>query len=487
MISASLRALLAAVLTLAPGGVFLPADSWPTPRPQDIPARADVARFRERANATLLTSAAAKGYWGVLVTDADTGEVLYVLNPARYFTPASNVKLFTTVLALAVLGRDFRIHTTIETQGHVDRSGILTGDLVLVGRGDANLSNRTFPFADKAPRQGPPEAVLAAMADQVVAAGVRQITGDVVADDTYFVPARFPPGWTVDDTVWSYGAAVSAIAVNDNSFNIEVKPAERPGLPLRYRLDPASRLYDVWNEASTTAAHSEPQLRLSRDPDSRIFILGGTLPVGAAPRELSVAVTEPAENAADLLARLLEARGIRIAGHARANHPLVAAGSPANTLALLPPTILADHVSAPLIEDVLLTNKISQNLHAEMMLRVAAREKGGAFTLDDAVNFAAQFYQGIGLAPDDVLLADGSGLSRNDLVTPQSVVQLLAYAVRQPWGPDFVGSLPIAGVDGTLATRMKATSAAGRVWANPAPSTAWTRCRAMRPRWPASI
>jgi serine-type D-Ala-D-Ala carboxypeptidase/endopeptidase (penicillin-binding protein 4) len=456
-------ALVAALLALGLGGAFLPQGVWPAPLPQENFTRADVARFQERANAALLTSGAAKGYWGVLVTDADTGEVLYALNPARYFTPASNVKLFTTVLALAALGRDFRIHTTIETLGHLDRSGVLRGDLVLVGRGDANLSNRTFPYSDKAPRVGPPETVLAAMVDQVVAAGVKQIDGDVVADDTYFVPARFPPGWTVDDTVWSYGAAVSSISVNDNSLNIEVKPADRAGAPLRYRIDPASRLYDVRNEATTTAARTEPQLRLSRDPESRVFVLGGTLPVGAAPRELSVAVTEPAENAADLLARLLEARGIRISGHSRANHPLNVAAGQSTTPPPSSPTILAEHVSPPLIEDVLLTNKISQNLHAEMMLRVAAREKAAALTLDDAVKFAAQFYQSIGLAPDDVLLADGSGLSRNDLVTPQSVVQLLAYAVHQPWGEDFLTSLPIAAADGTLANRMKSTSAAGRI------------------------
>src|SRR6202043_1673845 len=285
-------ALVAALLALGLGGAFLPQGVWPAPLPQENLTRADVARFQERANAALSSSGAAKGYWGALVTDADTGEVLYALNSARYFTPASNVKLFTTVLALAALGRDFRIHTTIETLGHLDRSGILKGDLALVGRGDPNLSNRTFPYSDKAPRVGPPETVLATMVDQVVAAGVKQIDGDVVADDTYFVAARFPPGWTVDDTVWSYGAAVSSISVNDNSLNIEGKPAERAGAPLRYRIDPASRLYDVRHEATTTAARTEPQLRLSRDPESRVFVLGGTLPVGAAPRELSVAVTE---------------------------------------------------------------------------------------------------------------------------------------------------------------------------------------------------
>jgi D-alanyl-D-alanine carboxypeptidase/D-alanyl-D-alanine-endopeptidase (penicillin-binding protein 4) len=452
-----------AVLLLALLWNLCASTALPARAQESYLAREDVARFRDRAVTTLAATGTGKGYWGMLVTDADTGEVVYALNADRYFMPASNVKLFTSTFALATLGPGFRIRTTIETMGVLDRNGRLSGDLVLVGRGDANLSNRVFPYAERAPRAGPPETILAELADQVAARGVRQIAGDVVADDTYFIVARFPPGWTVDDTVWSYGAAVSPIAINDNALTIEVAPGERAGAPLRYRIDPASHLYEVRNRASTTPAHTEAQLRLSRDPESRVFVLSGTLPVGAPPRDLSVGVTEPAENAADMLARLLEARGIRIEGHSRAVHAEIGAAVPA--VAAGTSTVLAEHLSPPLLDDVRLTNKISQNLHAELMLRVAAREKGGAMTLDDAVKFAAQFYQSVGPAGDDVLLEDGSGLSRNDLVTSQSVVELLAYAARQPWGADFVATLPVAGEDGTLEGRMKGTSAAGRVHA----------------------
>ncbi len=127
--------------------------------------------------------------------------------------------------------------------------------------------------------------------------------------------------------------------------------------------------------------------------------------------------------------------------------------------------VLAEHKSPALLEDVRLTNKLSMNLHAELLLRLAAREKAGATTMDDALAFATQFRQSIGIAPDDVQLTDGSGLSRGDLVTPQSVVQLLAYALRQPWGPDFVATLPVAGQDGTLENRMRGTAAAGQIHA----------------------
>ncbi len=425
--------------------------------------RGDVVRFRSRLETTLAAAGADKGFWGALVTDADTGEVLYALNPARYFEPASNAKLFTTAMALATFGPDARIRTTIETTGNVDDAGRLHGDLVLVGRGDPNLSNRVFPFQKDVEHNGPPDKVLGELADQVVAAGVKEVDGDVIADDSYFTPTRFPSGWTVDDTVWSYGAAVSAIAVNDNTMALTVTPGAMTGAPLTFDLLPWSGIYHIENDATTTRAGTEAQLRISREPESQTFVLSGTMPAGAPPRVLALAVPQPAENAAALLLLLLETRGVHVDGSSKARHYVAAA---AQCCAVLPtPTVLAQHLSPTLLQDVQATNKMSVNLHAEMMLRVAAREKGNALIMDDALKFAAQFRQGVGIAADDVQLTDGSGLSRNDLVTPQSVVQLLAWAGRQKWGADFAASLPVAGQDGTLENRMKGTAAAGRVHA----------------------
>lgn len=428
-------------------------------RPEN--GRGNMARFRRRIETALASSGGGKAYWGVLVSDADTGAVLYTLNAERYFMPASNAKLFSTVLALSTLGPEFRVRTTIETAAIADSSGRLPGDLVLVGRGDANLSNRIFPYVKRVERNGPPERALADLADQVVASGVKQISGDVIADDSYFVSARFPPGWTVDDTVWSYGAAVSAIAINDNALSLQVRPGAATGAPLSIHAEPWTGLYEIRNDALTTAAGTVDQLRLSREPDSRIFRVSGTLPLGAPPRDLLVGVTEPAENAAAILMRLLQDRGVSVEGRSRALH----ADEIADAQRIAPRRVLAEHLSPPLLQDVKITNKLSLNLHAELLLRLAAREKGGALTLDDAVTFAAEFRKMIGVAPEDVLLLDGSGLSRGDLVTPQSVVQLLAYALRQPWGADFVATLPVAGEDGTLENRMKGTAAAGHIHA----------------------
>ena len=282
--------------------------------------RADVARFRQRAESALSVSGPDKGFWGVLVTDAATGEILYARNAGNYFTPASDAKLFTTALALATLGPDYRIRTTYRRVGTLDANGRLSGDLVLTGRGDANLSNRKFPYEKKVERDGPPERALAALADSVVARGVKEIDGGVVADDSLFQLERFPSGWTIDDMLWSYGAAVSAIAVNDNTFTIELRPGEREGDGVAFTVEPASDFYAVENTVRTSARGSEEKLAAAREPGSRTIRLSGTIPAGAPPRKLVFAVEEPAEYAAALLARLLEARGIRIHGGARGRH-----------------------------------------------------------------------------------------------------------------------------------------------------------------------
>ena len=423
--------------------------------------RADVARFAARANAALAVAGAKQGDWGVLVTDADTGQVLYERNADHYFLPASDVKLFTTALALATLGPEYRIRTTIETHGTIDSSGSLRGDLVLVGRSDPSLSNRKFPFEKDVEREGPPEKALADLADQVVAHGVKEIEGDVVADDTYLAYERFPEGWAVDDILWSSGAPVSAIVVNDNTFSLVVHAGAREGDPATFDAEPWAGFYTIENSIQTGARGSQEKLRVSREPGSRTIRLTGTIPAEAAPRELLLTIEEPAEYAAALLAKLLEARGVKIFGQARATHAEPAAelvDPPAQAASTT--TVLAEHVSPPLGEDVRLVNKMSLNLHAELLLRVAAKEKGGALTLEDALQFSKTFFQNAGLPDDSAVMSDGSGLSRRDLVTPRGVVWLLEWAAKQPWAQVFRSSLPVAGEDGTLAGRLKATPAA---------------------------
>ena len=202
------------------------------------PPHPNLGKFSRRADAALSSAGAQKASWGIWIADASTGETLYEQNADRLFTPASNLKLVTTALAAASLPPDFRFRTTLEARGTLSAAGTLTGDLVLVGRGDPNLSNRKFPYAGKVERDGPPEKVLVELADAAVAHGLKEIRGDVAGDDSYFPFDPYPEGWTVGDLYFGFGAPVSAIAINDNIVSIEVSPGPQVGDPAALVVSP---------------------------------------------------------------------------------------------------------------------------------------------------------------------------------------------------------------------------------------------------------
>jgi len=446
--------------------------------------RPGVAAFRARVEKIVGAVDVNRGYWGMLVEDADSGEVLYSLNADRYFLPASNAKLFTAALTLATLGSDYCFHTTVESRSALGSDGVLAGDLVLVGRGDPNLSNRVFPFAKKAERDGPPEKILAEMADAVMAHGVKKITGDVIGDDSYFAGGAYPSGWAIDDMLWSYGVPVSALEVNDGVFFLELQAGEAAGAPATFTIAPSTNIYQIRNEVVTGPKGSPQKFTVSRDPGSILIIVSGSMPVGAQPHSMGIAIDRPAEFAAALLKNLLEARGVVVEGRAGARHMgddgawYKLDGSPAypsvkvevSTGSRAPmefetPYVLAEHISLPLSDALRVMAKISQNLHAEMFLRAAARQKTGDPSADAALQFEQDFRVGIGLKEDDVVMTDASGLSRKDMVSPQSEVSLLRWVTEQPWAATYRSILPVAGEDGTLMDRMKNTPAAGNVWA----------------------
>jgi D-alanyl-D-alanine carboxypeptidase/D-alanyl-D-alanine-endopeptidase (penicillin-binding protein 4) len=412
--------------------------------------------FSIRASNIMQSPPMNKGEWGILIVDAATGETLYERNADSFFVPASNMKLFTTALALDKLGLDYRFRTTLETNGKLEE-GILQGDLILVGRGDPNLSNRKFPYDTKEEFEGPPERVLSELVDQLAIHGVKQVSGDIVGDDSYFPRERYPDGWEIDDIVWEYGAAISAIVLNDNTVTLTVIPGEKAGQAVSTMIDPATPEFSVKNEVITVGPKEKGELRLTREIGASTVVVSGTIAAASTSRKLILAVQEPAENAASLLARLLADRGIKSTGKVRANHE----PDPAE----LSRIVLAEHLSLRLGDTVKLVNKISQNLHTEVLLRTAARQDSRWAEPEDLLKFPEPFYEKVGIAPGDVIQTDGSGLSRHDMVTPRAVITLLQYAQKQSWFLPYYFSLPISGIDGTLTERMKAAGMTGKIHA----------------------
>ena len=415
--------------------------------------------FAARARTILGSGQPAKGDWGLLIADGGSGQVLFEQNADEYFVPASNMKLLSTALALAKLSPDYRFRTTIEATAEPSAEGTVTGSLYLVGRGDPNLSNRKFPYILKEEFDGPSEKVIAEMADAIAAKGIKKINGDIVGDESYFPRERYPNGWEIDDMVWEYGAAISAIVVDDNTVQLTLTPGEKAGDAVDAVVMPSAPEFTVDNQVVTSAPGAKSDLTLKREPGSNLVTVLGTLAAKSKPRKLTLAIQEPALHAAAMLKRLLEERGIKVAGTVRKLSLPPGASEGEKRL------VLAEHRSIPLGESVKLVNKISQNLHTEMLLRTAARQDGVWTTPEDLANYAAAFYAQAGIPSGDVVQTDGSGLSRHDLVTPRALLALLLFAEKQPWFDVYFSSLPVAGIDGTLEDRMRNSIADGRLHA----------------------
>lgn len=428
----------------------------------------------DRIDAILAQPESARGFWGIQVVSLSTGKTLYAQNADKLFTPASITKLFTTSAALALIGPEYRFRTTVETAGMVDKYGRLTGDLVLVGRGDPNLSGRTLPYNLRTERKQPPIRVLIELADQLQKKGVKYIDGDIVADDSYFAFERYGTGWSQDDLVWEVGAPVSALTVNDNVMFVSILPADRPGEKAFVSLDPFANYYTIDNRILTTPPGTGPRkFSFSRQPGSRVLTLWGNIPVDDPGGGEGLAIEDPADFAAQLFQSLLEQRGITIFGKTRTRHTELANLETLSVTAFASgggrasngnqPLVLGSHESRPLLEDLTVINKVSQNLHAEIMLRLLGREKGAAGTVEGGLEVESGFLTQAGIARDEYALYDGSGMSRLNLVTPASVVKLLQYISRQPWGAAYESTLPVAGSDGSMIDRLKGTLAQGRV------------------------
>ncbi len=428
-----------------------------------------------------------RAHWGIDVVDLETGKAVYSQNSDQLFLPASNAKLFTTAAALAIAGPDYHFRTTVEAEGKIDDNGRLLGDLVIFGRGDPNISGRVLPYALKTQRLAPHTQILEEMADQVARNGLKIVDGDLIGDDTFYAFERYAEGWAWDDLQWIDGAPVSALTFNDNVVFVNVLPAEHLGDKAVVTVEPETSYYELDNRVVTSSVGVPKRVGIHRDPGSKKIVLWGSLPLGDAGMKEPMSIEDPAEFVAQLFRTMLERRGITIRGKTRARHgddaQFFDQQIPHQTTAVVPPVvssvtsqepdlnpaptnkILAEHFSGPLLDDIRVTNKVSENLHAELALRLAGKLRGDGGSFEGGVAAVKQFLLQAGLKEDEFTFLDGSGLSRRDLVTPAATVQLLIFAARQPWGAAFEESLPVSGVDGSLSDRFQKTSAIGLVHA----------------------
>ena len=476
--------LLALTATIAPSiGLAQPqrerrvAATDPTPSPTPAPTASrsiapapnlprTLAELQTRIEEIAHQPALEPGFFAVKIVSLDTGRVIFEQNANKFVRPASNMKLYTVAAALDRLTPDYHFMTSVYAKEKVD-DGKIKGDLIIYGRGDPSFAARF--------NNGDYFKGINDLADRVVAAGVKRIKGDLVGDESYFNGAPLGSGWEWEDLQWSYGAQVSALTVNDNAIDLTVKPGERVGAPAVISTGPPATFMTISNRATTSARGSKSDLQLYRGLGANTLEVSGSLPLGDNGFSGSVAIPDPALAFVSMLRDALIKRGVKIDGRTRTvdarsgtstlPNPLVVTAQPPNGLPQPLPFEIASMQSPPFNLIAAHTLKPSQNLYTELILRTLGTPRISPTQTNEEAGLiiVRNFLRQAGVPESDLALNDGSGLSRNDMITANASVQLLTFMSRHRYFAQFRDALPIAGVDGTLRTRMRGTPAEGNL------------------------
>ncbi len=385
---------------------------------------------------------------GIYIESLKNGTILFHQNEHRLFVPASNMKLFTSATALMKLGPQYQYRTTIWSNGAV-KTHVLQGDLIIRGSGDPTISGRFY--------HGNRLSVFQSWADSLKKRGITTVSGDLIGDNSFFSGSGLGEGWSWNDEPFWYSAQTSALAFNDNCVDFTVIPAARAGAPVQLLMKP-SFADVVFDNKAVTKDDSTGTFDYTRERAANRIRFYGTLPLTSDTLQESVSVEKPAQYFLQTLYKVLKDKGIAVQGKIK----VVKQTGSIDYSKVRP---LFEHRSVTLAKIIHTLNKMSHNFYAEQILKTlgAIYKHDGSFA--GGAKVVRLWLQSIGISPDEFINVDGSGLSRKDFVAPMATATLLAYMYHQPQFPAFYSSLPVAGVDGTLRSRMTGTSAQGNVHA----------------------
>ena len=392
-----------------------------------------------------------RGQIGVKIVSLDSGKIVFEQNAEKYFMPASNMKIFTVAAALQKLSPNFRFATSVYAPMMPDENGTVRGDVSIFGRGDISIST-SFNNGDY--YKGLDE-----LADKIIGAGVKKIAGNLIGDESYFTGSPIPNGWEWDDLQWYYGAEISALSINNNAVDLNVKPNSSAGAPCVVQILPANTFVKTVNTCKTSSSSQKRDLRVHKRLDRNIIEIGGTIPTGDRGFAGEISVSHPADVFIELLKQRLEQKGVTITGQSRVINTKLQNAADRIEIAKIESTPLSIIAGKTL--------KPSQNLYTETLLWTLGEQLGAkdsdSTSAERGISVVQNFLREIGIQPDSVVQYDGSGLSRHNLVTPDSIAALYIYMSKSPYAAAWENAQAVAGVDGTLQNRFKGTNAAGNV------------------------
>ena len=396
-----------------------------------------VQRLQTKIEAILNVPLLASSNVGMKVVSLVTGEVLYEKDAEKLYHPASTMKLITAATALVKLSPNYRFHTTLYADRLEGRQ--VLGNIYLKGGGDP-----VFASDD-----------LEKMVDRLVEMDTKDLQGDIVVDETYFDAVRWGKGWMWDDgPIGGYYPHLSALTINRNGVFVRIAPGTNVGDPVRVHLDPPTQYMKIDNESTTVGASEEVRVRIKRKNGSaaeNVLMINGAMAIGQAEMNRRVDILDPALYCGTLLREMLAERGVILYGTVRYGEV------PEEAVEII------QHISPPLSRILWEMNKPSDNLIAELLLKtIGAELRGAPGTAEKGLGAISNLLGIIGMDRRYYTFADGSGVSRYNLVTASLLTDLLVYMYRNfAVMPEYLASLPVGGVDGTLTRRMRGMSAEG--------------------------
>lgn len=405
--------------------------SWVGAAPLDDAIRAEISK-----------GPAARASWGVYAIDAATGREVADVNGSHLFLPASNRKVISTALALETMGGPTATVETVVHSTAAPAGGTVAGDLVVKAVGDPSWVSELLGG-----RSG--RSVLMDLARQVAAAGVSEVSGDLVIDTSRFrEPESFPPGWDWENMQESYGSIASVLGYNRNLASVTVTPGGR-GQPVGISVGGAESPFEVINTSTTGGADAPPTLDLRRSLDGTRLFVRGSVASNTATATRAVPMGAPTRFAGAEFKALLAEAGVTVRGTLRLSGEAIPVG-----------TRLASVKSAPLGDIIAITNRESDNFLAESVYLLAGAAAFSRGSYEASQKAEERLWTRLKITRDEYESADGSGLSRKNLVTPHAMVTLLNSMKDND---AFVDSLAVSGRRGTLRFRLGDDGMAGRV------------------------